>query len=38
MRPSGLAHRVLVIDDNAAIHEDYRKILTAVDDLKLVPG
>jgi diguanylate cyclase (GGDEF)-like protein len=25
----GLTHRVLVIDDNAAIHEDFRKILTA---------
>ncbi len=24
-----LAHRVLVIDDNAAIHQDYRKILVA---------
>jgi diguanylate cyclase len=27
----GLTHRVLVIDDNAAIHEDFRKILTASD-------
>src|SRR3989440_7314419 len=26
-----LMHRVLVIDDNAAIHEDYRKILVAAD-------
>jgi diguanylate cyclase len=27
--PDSLAHRVLVIDDNAAIHQDYRKILVA---------
>ena len=26
-----LMHRVLVIDDNAAIHQDYRKILVAAD-------
>jgi diguanylate cyclase len=28
----GLRHRVLIIDDNAAIHEDYRKILAADDE------
>jgi diguanylate cyclase (GGDEF)-like protein len=27
--PDSLSHRVLVIDDNAAIHQDYRKILVA---------
>ncbi|TLY71359.1 MAG: EAL domain-containing protein [Gammaproteobacteria bacterium] len=27
-----LTHRVLVIDDNAAIHQDYRKILVAGDE------
>ena len=27
-----LTHRLLMIDDNRAIHEDYRKILTACDD------
>src|SRR3984893_220515 len=27
--PELLTHRVLVIDDNAAIHQDYRKILVA---------
>ena len=27
-----LMHRVLVIDDNAAIHQDYRKILVAADN------
>ena len=27
--PDSLTHRVLVIDDNAAIHQDYRKILVA---------
>ncbi|MGA7538227.1 MAG: EAL domain-containing protein [Steroidobacteraceae bacterium] len=27
-----LTHRLLMIDDNPAIHEDYRKILTACDD------
>src|SRR5579864_6654352 len=29
IEPDGVTHRILVIDDNAAIHEDYRKILTA---------
>ena len=27
--PDLLTHRILVIDDNPAIHEDYRKILVA---------
>ena len=27
--PDLLTHRILVIDDNPAIHQDYRKILVA---------
>ncbi|MGH8328737.1 MAG: response regulator transcription factor, partial [Steroidobacteraceae bacterium] len=27
-----VTHRLLMIDDNPAIHEDYRKILTGFDD------
>jgi diguanylate cyclase len=30
-----LTHRVLMIDDNPAIHEDYRKILTGCDDTQV---
>jgi diguanylate cyclase (GGDEF)-like protein len=30
-----LAHRLLMIDDNPAIHEDYRKILTGRDDTQI---
>jgi diguanylate cyclase (GGDEF)-like protein len=30
-----LFHRLLTIDDNAAIHEDYRKILTGCDDTQI---
>jgi diguanylate cyclase len=30
-----LLHRLLMIDDNAAIHEDYRKILTGCDDTQI---
>ncbi|HEY1891074.1 MAG TPA: EAL domain-containing protein [Steroidobacteraceae bacterium] len=30
--PELLTHRLLMIDDNRAIHEDYRKILTGCDD------
>jgi diguanylate cyclase len=30
-----LTHRLLMIDDNPAIHEDYRKILTARDDTQI---
>jgi diguanylate cyclase len=33
-----LTHRLLMIDDNAAIHEDYRKILSARDDTQLSPA
>jgi diguanylate cyclase (GGDEF)-like protein len=29
-----LTHRLLMIDDNRAIHEDYRKILTGGDDMQ----
>ena len=32
MNPELLRHRVLMIDDNPAIHADYRKILTGHDD------
>ncbi|MGB6489276.1 MAG: EAL domain-containing protein [Steroidobacteraceae bacterium] len=30
-----LTHRLLMIDDNPAIHEDYRKILTGCDDTQI---
>jgi diguanylate cyclase len=30
-----LTHRLLMIDDNPAIHEDYRKILTGRDDTRI---
>jgi len=30
-----LTHRLLTIDDNPAIHEDYRKILTGCDDTQI---
>jgi diguanylate cyclase (GGDEF)-like protein len=30
-----LTHRLLMIDDNPAIHEDYRKILTSRDDTQI---
>jgi diguanylate cyclase len=30
-----LTHRLLMIDDNPAIHEDYRKILTGSDDTQI---
>jgi diguanylate cyclase (GGDEF)-like protein len=30
-----LAHRLLMIDDNPAIHEDYRKILAGQDDTRI---
>ena len=33
--PEFLTHRVLVIDDNPAIHKDYRKILVADDDAQI---
>jgi diguanylate cyclase (GGDEF)-like protein len=36
--PDSLAHRVLVIDDNAAIHQDYRKILVAGENALLSPA
>jgi diguanylate cyclase len=33
--PELLTHRLLMIDDNPAIHEDYRKILTGRDDTRI---
>jgi diguanylate cyclase (GGDEF)-like protein len=33
--PEPLTHRLLMIDDNPAIHEDYRKILTGRDDTQV---
>jgi diguanylate cyclase (GGDEF)-like protein len=33
--PELLTHRLLMIDDNPAIHEDYRKILTGRDDTQI---
>ena len=33
--PEFLTHRLLMIDDNPAIHEDYRKILTGRDDTRI---
>src|SRR5579863_3765902 len=33
--PELLTHRLLMIDDNPAIHEDYRKILTGCDDTQI---
>jgi diguanylate cyclase (GGDEF)-like protein len=33
--PELVTHRVLVIDDNPAIHKDYRKILVADDDVQI---
>ena len=36
--PDSLAHRVLVIDDNAAIHQDYRKILVADENALMSPA
>lgn len=30
-----LTHRLLMVDDNPAIHEDYRKILTGRDDTQI---
>jgi diguanylate cyclase (GGDEF)-like protein len=33
-----LTHRLLMIDDNPAIHEDYRKILTGPDDTQPSPA
>lgn len=36
--PDSLTHRVLVIDDNAAIHQDYRKILVADENALMSPA
>ncbi len=33
--PDPLTHRLLMIDDNPAIHEDYRKILAGRDDARM---
>ena len=36
--PEMLTHRLLMIDDNPAIHEDYRKILAGRDDTRISPA